>query len=553
MRSYRYILSISALVLALAYTLWFVFAGFGNHQDPLYWLYKYEHLEGGWMAVGTLLTGGAIVKIFGAQLLPLRLFGWLCTTTAIALPYCCLLTKEQRRENLHWLALTYLFMGYGAFQELSPGTLTVLLLSALWVTSVRDDSLRSASDNVSPACAVSTPAKSSLQAILPAIILGLAIAARFPNILALLILIPLWRKRSLWLIPIAAVTVGLVYLLGICLITPAVTDAAMGSHDLWAMVTKLWEKGGLLIGMLLLSVGVLAIGQYTKNLSPFNFHLSPLAGLLVGTLLVYFVAYATKPFQWYNIDMTYLVSALCLVIALRQFSIFHFQFSIGAALLIVATLGTDTAWLKLFPAVLCLLPVAAVHYEESMRRYLCGVLAVLAVIVMVRMTTNSVGQSNLTQVNTISSVSPYKGIAIRDIEEQRMNQYIADYDSLQSTISNIQCPILSIGQDMLLMRAVTGCEAAKFNEFWSNIFDSVYTDKYCDIIVEERPIVFCSFSPQFKTKKTYKDKESRMEQMLLEEGYTPLDRSKYKYMIYIPGASSQCNGKSGFRLERKFK
>ena len=327
----------------------------------------------------------------------------------------------------------------------------------------------------------------------------------------------------------------------------------MGSHDLWAMVTKLWEKGGLLIGMLLLSVGVLAIGQYTKNLSPFNFHLSPLAGLLVGTLLVYFVAYATKPFQWYNIDMTYLVSALCLVIALRQFSIFHFQFSIGAALLIVATLGTDTAWLKLFPAVLCLLPVAAVHYEESMRRYLCGVLAVLAVIVMVRMTTNSVGQSNLTQVNTISSVSPYKGIAIRDIEEQRMNQYIADYDSLQSTISNIQCPILSIGQDMLLMRAVTGCEAAKFNEFWSNIFDSVYTDKYCDIIVEERPIVFCSFSPQFKTKKTYKDKESRMEQMLLEEGYTPLDRSKYKYMIYIPGASSQCNGKSGFRLERKFK
>ena len=579
MRSYRYILSISALVLALAYTLWFVFAGFGNHQDPLYWLYKYEHLEGGWMAVGTLLTGGAIVKIFGAQLLPLRLFGWLCTTTAIALPYGCLLTKEQRRENLHWLALTYLFMGYGAFQEFSPGTLSVLLLSALWVTSVRDDSLRSASGNVSPACEVSTPAKtffcgwgtqkhecgaacflrSNLRASLPAILLGLAVAARFPNILTLLILIPLWRKRSLWLIPIAAATTAIVYLLGICLITPAVTDAAMGSHDLWAMLTKLWEKGGLLIGMLFISVGVLAIGEVVVRYQRSMYSLKNVAervgdaeheygavrflrssiralptGLLIGLIVGYFVAYATKPFQWYNINLTYLVSALCLVIALRQFSIFHFQFSIGAALLIVATLGTDTAWLKLFPAVLCLLPVAAVHYEESMRRYLCGVLAVLAVIVMVRMTTNSVGQSNLTQVNTISSVSPYKGIAIRDIEEQRMNQYIADYDSLQSTISNIQCPILSVGQDMLLMRAVTGCEAAKFNEFWSNIFDSVYTDKYCDIIVEERPIVFCSFSPQFKTKKTYKDKESRMEQMLLEEGYTPLDRSKQKYMIYIP-------------------
>ena len=95
MRLDKHILPIGLLVLELAYTLWFVFAGFGNHQDPLYWLYKYEHLEGGWMAVGTLLTGGALVRLFGAQLLPLRLFGWLCTVTAILLPYCTMLTKEQ--------------------------------------------------------------------------------------------------------------------------------------------------------------------------------------------------------------------------------------------------------------------------------------------------------------------------------------------------------------------------------------------------------------------------------------------------------------------------
>jgi hypothetical protein len=57
MRFDRRIFSIGLLIAAIAWTLWFVFAGFGNHQDPLYWLYKYEHLEGGWMAVGTLLTG----------------------------------------------------------------------------------------------------------------------------------------------------------------------------------------------------------------------------------------------------------------------------------------------------------------------------------------------------------------------------------------------------------------------------------------------------------------------------------------------------------------
>ena len=170
MRLNKYILSIILLAAALAYTLWFVFAGFGNHQDPLYWLYKYESLEGGWMAVGTLLTGGTIVRLFGAQFLPLRLFGWACVVAAISFPYCCLLNREQRRENLHWLAFAYLLMGYGAFQEFSPGTLSVLLLSALWVTH-------------SP------------------IVLGLAVAARFPNILALLVLIPVWKKKSLRNIP----------------------------------------------------------------------------------------------------------------------------------------------------------------------------------------------------------------------------------------------------------------------------------------------------------------------------------------------------------------
>ena len=87
---------------------------------------------------------------------------------------------------------------------------------------------------------------------------------------------------------------------------------------------------------------------------------------------------------------------------------------------------------------------------------------------------------------------------------------------------------------MHLMRAVTGCEAAKYNEFWSNIFDSVYMAKYRDIIEAEHPIVFCSFSPQFKTKPVYQDRESALENMLREQGYREIDRSKYRYMIYIP-------------------
>ena len=500
MRLDKHILPIGLLVLELAYTLWFVFAGFGNHQDPLYWLYKYEHLEGGWMAVGTLLTGGAIVKLFGAQLLPLRLFGWLCTVTAILLPYCCLLTKEQRRDliNLFVLPLTFLLMGYGAFQEFSPGTLTVLLLSLLWVTK-------------SP------------------IVLGLAVAARFPNILALLVLIPLWKKKNLWNIPIAAVTAGIVYLLGYFFVSPAPLDSAMSSHDFGRMLTMLWENGGKLVGYILMAVGVLAIGNIQKTVKGID--LRVLSGLLVGGLLLYFIAYTIKPMQWYNTDLTYLLSALVLVFALASK---QKELYIGAAIMAVATLGTDTAWLKLFPAVLCLLPVALAHYELLKKHYLYTVLCVIGIIVAMRMSHNSVGQSDITRTNTFSSVVPYRGISIREKEEERLLQYKADFDSLQLPITNQQSPILALGQEMHLMRAVTGCEAAKYNEFWSNIFDSVYTAKYREVIQAERPIVFCSFSPQFKTKPHYQDKESALENMLREEGYREIDRSKYRYMIYIP-------------------
>ena len=500
MRLDKHILPIGLLVLELAYTLWFVFAGFGNHQDPLYWLYKYEHLEGGWMAVGTLLTGGAIVKLFGAQLLPLRLFGWLCTVTAILLPYCTMLTKEQRRDliNLFALPLTFLLMGYGAFQEFSPGTLTVLLLSLLWVTK-------------SP------------------IVLGLAVAARFPNILALLVLIPLWKKKNLWNIPIAAVTAGVVYLLGYWFVTPAPLDSAMNSHDFGRMLTMLWENGGKLVGYILMAVGVLAIGNIQKTVKGID--LRVLSGLLVGGLLLYFIAYTIKPMQWYNTDLAYLLSALVLVFALASK---QKELYIGAAIMAVATLGTDTAWLKLFPAVLCLLPVALAHYELLKKHYLYTVLCVIGIIVAMRMSHNSVGQSDITRTNTFSSVVPYRGISIREKEEERLLQYKADFDSLQLPITNQQSPILALGQEMHLMRAVTGCEAARYNEFWSNIFDSVYTAKYREVIQAEHPVVFCSFSPQFKTKPQYQDKESALENMLREEGYREIDRSKYKYMIYIP-------------------
>lgn len=521
MRTFKDILSVILLLFGIGWSLWYVFAGFGNPQDPLYWLYKYRTLECGWMAIGTILTGGALVRLFGANLLMLRIAAWSTVAAAIVLPYCCLLTKEQRRNNIHWLGVAFAFMNYGAFQEFSSGTLTVLLLSMIWVSAVKSS--------------VTNPRWQ----ILTAVLAGLAITIRFPNILVLLVLLPLWKKRSFWLLPIVVLSAGLVYLIGYTLITPVSMDPAMGSHGVGEMITELWERGAVLLLYLLMWVGVMALGRYSQVIKDkYQF----IIGVVIGALLSYYVSYAIPSWKWYNIDLTYMISAGCLVMAFGclpvgninpKFDITDCRLPIGAIILMVATLGTDTAWLKLFPSVLCLIPVAAVQYDKTMRQYLFAVQLILAVTVMIRFSINSVGSSNLRVSNRPSQVAPYTHIRITDKEEAWMQQIKADYTWLKDSVNDSEVRVLALGRNMHLIRAITGCNAAVYNEFWSNIFDSVYTNKYEQYIEEQHPIVFCSFAPTFK-KENDRDTESGLENMLRAQGYSTIDRSKDKYMIYIP-------------------
>ena len=510
---------------ALAWTVRFLLAGYGNPMDPFYWLYKYRVMEGGWMACGTILAGGAWVRLFGAELLPLRVLGWLCVVIAIALPYCCLLSREERRANIHWLAVAYALMNYGAFQEFSPGALTVPLLSLLWVMMVR----YGRKPSVGLAVAIG-------------LVAGVTVTVRFPNILVVPVLLaamswrngqwlPLreWRDRGLMLIG-GIVAAAVIYGIAAACITPAYADASMGSHQFNAMLTKLWEKGAMMVAMTAFWGGVALAAMWAERTLPERWKNigMVLSGLLAGALVSYFITFVPSTRQWYNYDVTYMVSAFCLLLALitRKPALLW-----GVPCLMVAMLGTDTAWLKLFPIVLCLLPVAAVQYTAEWRRFLWPMAMFLAVTVMIRFGINSIGMADLHIADTRASVSPYKGIYVTAKENEWMEQVVADYDSIHAAYD---MPILAVGLQMHRMRALTGCEAAKYNEFWSNIFDKVYAAKYREIIQAEHPIVFCSYSPGFKTKPTYHDKHSALEEMLREEGYTELDRSSYKYMIYIP-------------------
>ena len=507
------------LLLTLAWSLWFVFAGMGNHMDPLYWLYKYEHMEGGWMAAGTILFGSALVRLFGVRLLLLRLVAWLSVFVAVLCPYCVLLTREQRLANIHWLALAFGMMGYGAFQELSPGTLTVLLLS------------------VTATVAVAWLRRPSVgQLIGLGLVAGVAITVRFPNILVLpvlltLIIVTRWQTTRRWVHPalllLSVVAVAaLIYGLAALLLSPAPMDAAMNSHQFSRILTALWTKGALLAGYAVLWLGIGAVPFLLKQWEE-NRWVWPLAGLMTGALLFYYVWYVPLPRQWYNIDLTYMLSAglLMWTAATRRR-----ENGWMAAVIIVAALGTDVGWLKLFPAVIVLLPSAVAYTESSIRRWLWPVMLGLTAAVMLRFTTNSIGGSNLSKSRVTCSAAPYTGIRVTEQETEYMAQIKSDYAVFGDTV-----PVLAVGSDLHLMRALTGCKAACYNEFWSNIFDSVYTARYQPVVAQRKPVVFCFFSPQFRTKSTYRHRHSAFEEMLRAEGYEEVDRGRYRYMIYLPG------------------
>ncbi len=512
------------LLFAIGWTMLYIFKGFGNPQDPCYWLHKYRTLETGWLSIGTILVGGAWVRLFGAELIGLRVLAWLCVVVAIGLPYCCLLSRDERRANLHWLMLSYALMCYGAFQEFSPGTLTVPLLSLLWVLLAlyrrREQS---------PGLAIALGA-----------VAALAVFARFPNILVVPVLLAAMLIRQervpslhqwldlLWMLLACALTAGVLYGVGYHLIVPTYVDPAMNSHHFGAMFTLLWEKGAMMVGMLLLWCGLMGVGYVASRRLPERWgrwrEIVP--GIAAGLIVGYYITFVPVMTQWYNFDVTYMVSAFCLLLALwsRQPTLLW-----GAAVLVVASLGTDTGWLKLFPAVLCLLPVAAVQFAPQWRRYIWPLALGFAITVMVRFHMNSIGSGNMQYADTQSTTSPYKGIYVRAEECQWMEQVVADYDSLSA-----QGPVWVVGREMHRIRQLTGCHAAYYNEFWSNIFDAVYTKKYRELIERDHPIVICSFAPGFKTKPQYKDGHSALEDMLREEGYSQIDRTQYKYIIYLP-------------------
>lgn len=516
------------LVSALAYSLLWVVRGGGNIKDQFYWLTKYELLESGWLACGTIAIGHAWMALFGHTIFAMRVLGWLCTTLAVALPYCCLLSRRQRSRNLHWLGLTYWLVAYGSFQEFSPGTISVLLLSILCVVLLK-----------SPISNLKSPISIGL-------LLALLVLVRFPNVLVLPILalwcyylyrrdkeqLPILVRQALITLLVAAVAYGLGLVAWYYGMHHDVTAPA-ARHTMELMLQKMGENGYRLVADLALwlafAYGLSIAGR------PIHTAWKWFAAVASGGLMLYYVIYAYPASQWYSIDQVYLISSLVLFVALvlyRQRERHDLPMPVmgcALALMSVATLGTDTGFLKLFPALLCLLPWWAAYIQWPCRqRYVLTAMVVLTALFVVRFSTNAIGRHNIYEENTWGQVPVMHLTQISEQDNAQMVKLCNDY-----AVYSRKAKVYAVGDAMHMFRAITHCEPPVRNEFWSNIFDPVYTRWYSELVAREHPVIFCFYSPSFHTKPQYRDRESMLEHMLLDSGYVAVDRSDYKYMIYV--------------------
>lgn len=533
-KTFLEILRYGLLVFALAYTFVFVIAGFGNHMDPFYWMGLCKEHSMSFMTIGTIALGHAWIQMFGASVITMRLLAWILTLVAMAIPYICLLDKEQRIRNLHWLAICYCLLGYGVFQEYSAGTLSVFLFSILatvWVLYLRNE---------------------RWIYMLP-IITAMAISARFPNVVVLLflgILLPIYGAtnhklvkkilidESIFIFGSILILGGLYAILGVDMSWASFEEVfsshASGVHALDSMINALVIKSGSLLFYTTIWIVLGFIVFFILRLK--NEWLRWLSVLVLAGLMGIFLKFSFSLKDWYNANLHYFLSSATIALALyvivqaskekNWFSLFI----VISLLLIgcVVPLGSDTAWLKLFPIYLCFIPVLIGLCVKPINkeRYLYPMLIVFCGYVMVTYCFNPIGSKSLFQGKVFGSQPLFHYVFIPQSTDDYLNQVAADYAEFGKDGNTI-----AVGDGAHLCAQLTGAQTLQQFGFWSNIDDSIYVSKVSLYVEEKRPVVFCLHTPKF----VYQDEnigDSMLEDKLCKLGYEIIDRSSDCYMIY---------------------
>ena len=520
------------LALSLAFTLVFVFVGFGNHMDAFYWMDLIARRDFQLMACGTIALGSVWTQVFGLSIVSLRCLAWLCCATAIALPYVCLLDSRQRRDNLHWLALAYLLMGYGTYQEYSPGSLSMLALTATAVVWMKYRNNR------------------RWVWLLP-VVMSIAIAARFPNVL-LLIAVPLlivldaWAQHKSW----QRVGTDLLILLAgtgllTCGIYAMLTDLFSGgsmaqsvgayaddSHSFGTMITTVWDKAIYPFRkMVVLTIaGVLLWGISFLRSRAWRIA----ADCLVALAMTGYIVAKCPIDEWYNNPLNYLLAALVIVptlfLSIRALIQRDYATALAFVSLIfigaIEPMGSDTGWMKLFPMYIVFVPYVFTHFTfcRSQQPFVLVPIVMYALTVFV---CNPIGVDPLYQCKVQREEPVLKRIYMSEQRSNYIDRLLSDYAAFSE-----QGEVFVMGDGLHLMHALTGC-AKHYNQFFALRDKPEFVAQQMAYIAVHQPVVMFVYTPEF----IYPTKghgNSLMEQQLLDNGYSRIARTEDTYYVYVP-------------------
>lgn len=528
----RQVLKYVFLTLAIFYTFVFVVFGFGNYMDPFYWMSMYERYDvSSYMYCGTIALGYVWIKCFGATVFSMRLLGWLLSVVSLAMPYVFLLDKDSRRKNVHWLAFAYCLLGYAVFQEYSPGSLSVFIISLLSVVLVRYIENR------------------KFVAFIP-LVMALAIVARFPNVVLLLfmpliVLINGWMKKQKAVkvcVDECVVIVGTIVLslfsykvLGVDTSYDSLkigfSQEAQGNHSVDVMIKSLVSNSIVLVydvGFVLAVLFGLAINRHSKTwnkwILPFVF------ALFVFAFMKYKIGFK----EWYNIHLHYFISSLTIAFGLYACVISASEKNMKILIVVLSLLlvgiavplGSDTAWLKLFPMYLCFFPyIASRYYYPSFgRKFIYPIIIVVCLFSMMTFFYNPIGDYPVYKCNMKGTHPLYNHVFIPKEVDDYLNDVAHDcieYGEKGNTIA--------VGYGAHLFHQLTHCNNIDYNDFWMRLDDTVFFESVRNQIEKDHPVVFCMSIPCHVDRNlgsTY------FEKMLKEMGYGEVKREADCYSIY---------------------
>lgn len=505
--NFRRLLNISFFVISICYSISFLFLSLGFGRDTFYWISKISLYNESFMVVGTLWLGYVWTILFGDSLLSVRVLSWIISESSLLLFYFVLMPKTKWLTKLPLLSTAIILMGSGSqFFEFSPTSVTVLLLSIIAIIVIKY---------------IQTNLRKYLY--LCAMVSSFAIACRFPNIVciimvgAIIVLNDYSAKNSIKKIITnifiyTITTFILYYIIMVMFINSfdvfgfminSFKQASSGSHSMSVMIGTLQRYFILLFNYIAL---FFFFGATLKLYKSNDKNIIKL--FFTGCLCVLFIFLFVKSVgfhKWNNIQLYYFLSAISISLII-YFIISGIEqnnsrktYTMLSMLLIgiVAPLGSDTGWYKLFPMFVVYLPILLYDLYSSINKNAYSLLMSLHGIILLFTTicyiANPITPSK-TPIplwkNTIySNHNKLKGIFITPNDNKRIDDYVSDYNKYSENNNNTAIYGSMDPYTMIYICNQYNNKAISI-DYSTDFDDNVFVDKNDAMIKKDKPTIF---------------------------------------------------------------